>query len=123
MIFKIIRLFVISLLCVYSVKLSAQEDYLAELGVAGGGAYYLGDANRQLFTNMQLTYGIYMRYRINTRIALKGEIDRAKIVWDGNSKGNQVNAFDFTGEFNFFDLEQNTNKRLSRSFSPYIFAG
>ncbi len=29
----------------------------------------------------------------------------------------------FCGEFNFFDLERNPYKRLSKTFSPYIFAG
>lgn len=123
MILKTIRLVVLCVLCMYCGKVSAQEDYLLEIGAAGGTAYYLGDANDQLFKNMQATYGIYTRYRVNTRIAVKAEIGRAKIIWDGNSTGNQVNAFDFTGEFNFFDLEQNLNKRQSKLFTPYIFAG
>lgn len=126
MILKIIRLLVLSVLCMYCTKASAQsakDEYLAEIGVTGGGAYYLGDANNQQFKNTQLTYGAFFRYRINTRIALKAELNRAKIIWDGNSTGNQVNALDACGEFNFFDLEQNPNKRLSRTFSPYIFAG
>jgi len=120
---KKIRLVLLSILCFAFLNVSAQEDYLAEIGISAGGAYYLGDANNQLFSNPQLAYGTFFRYRFNPRIALKAEFNRAKIAWDGNSIGNQVNALDVCGEFNFFDLDPNLNKRTSRTFSPYIFAG
>ncbi len=118
-----IRFFSICILITLCVNISAQDNYHAEIGIAGGGAYYLGDANSQLFRNSTLTYGAFFRYRLNTRIAFKAEWNKAKAVWTGNSVGNNVNALDICSEFNFFDLENNENKRESRTFSPYIFVG
>lgn len=118
-----IRFSCICILIAFWMNISAQDDYRAEIGIAGGGAYYLGDANSQLFRNTTFTYGALLRYRLNTRIAFRAEWGKAKVVWVGNSVGNNVNAFDFCGEFNFFDLEKNEYKRESRIFSPYIFAG
>ena len=120
---KKIRLVVFCVLCLNFTFVSAQDDYRAEIGLSNGGAYYLGDANNQLFKNTQLAYGAFFRYRFNTRVAIKAEFDRAKISWDGNATGNQVNALDACAEFNFFDLEQNPNRMMSKTFSPYIFAG
>lgn len=120
---KIIRFIIFCVLCLNCSNVSAQDEYVAEMGLTGGGAYYLGDANNQLFKNPRLAYGAFFRYRFNPRIAVRAELNRAKIVWDGNATGNQVNALDACAEFNFFDLDQNTNKRMSKTFSPYIFAG
>ena len=36
----------------------AQETYRAEIGVQGGGSYYLGDANKQMFDNTQPSFGL-----------------------------------------------------------------
>ncbi|MHB9143237.1 MAG: DUF6089 family protein [Paludibacter sp.] len=120
---KIIRFIIFCVLCFTYSEVSAQDEYVAEIGLTGGDAYYLGDANNQLFKNNRLAYGAFFRYRFNTRIALRAELNRAKIVWEGNATGNQVNALDACAEFNFFDLDQNPNKRMSKTFSPYIFAG
>lgn len=131
---KLIRLFILSVFSLISNHLSAQilvqDEYRAEIGVAGGGSYYLGDANNLSFKNMQIDYGAFFRYRFNPRMALKVEFSSTKIGGDFNYLNNQtitinnaVNAFDLTGEFNFFDLEKNEYKRFSKIFSPYIFAG
>ena len=120
---KAIRFSCICILIIFCMNISAQDDYRAEIGIAGGGAYYLGDANSQLFKNTTFTYGALLRYRLNPRIAFRAEWNKAKVVWTGNSVGNNVNVLDICGEFNFFDLEKNEYKRESRTFSPYIFAG
>ena len=118
-----IRFFSACILITLYMNISAQENYRAEIGIAGGSAYYLGDANSQLFKNTTLTYGALLRYKLNPRIAFRAEWNKAKVVWTGNTVGNNVNALDICGEFNFFDLEKNEYKRESRIFSPYIFAG
>jgi len=123
---KIIRLVVLSVLCLSFTKVSAQalkDDFHAEIGVAGGGSFYLGDANSIMFKNMQPAYGVFFRYKFDPRLALRVELNGTKIVWNGNTAGNQINTFEACGEFNFFDLEDNPNKRASRIFSPYIFGG
>jgi hypothetical protein len=131
---KLIRLFVLLGFGLISNQLSAQilelDEYRAEIGVSGGGSFYLGDANDVLFKNTQVAYGAFFRYRFNPRISLKAEIDGTKIggtfTYLNNqsiSLNNPVYTFDLTGEFNFFDLEKNAYKRFSKIFSPYIFAG
>jgi hypothetical protein len=105
---------------------SAQDIYKAEIGVSGGGSYYIGDANSQLFNNMQFTYGAFLRYRFDPRFALKAELMKiTKIVGANNSFANnfKVNTGDICLEFNFFDLENNPYNRHSRIFSPFIFVG
>lgn len=118
---KVIRFFILSFSCLISVNLSAQDEYRAEIGINGGGSYYLGDANSQLFKNMQLAYGGFFRFSYNPRLAVKVELTSTSVQVNGFN--NFVFAMDMTGEFNFFDLEKNENKKYSKIFSPYIFAG
>jgi hypothetical protein len=133
--FKLIRLVTLVALCLFTTLLSAQEVlpdkdvYKAEIGVTSGGSYYLGDANSKLFYNLQQSYGGFLRYILNPRIAFRTEINSSLIKGSFtylNSPvviNNTVYSVDFCGEFNFFDLENNPYKRLSKTFSPYIFAG
>lgn len=133
--FKLIRLVVFVIAPFFTTLLSAQEKlpdmdvYKAEIGVTGGGSYYLGDANNKLFYNLQPSYGGFFRYVLDTRIAFRAELNSALIK--GNFSylnspiviNNTVYSVDICGEFNFFDLENNPYKRFSKKFSPYIFAG
>ena len=123
---KLIRFSVICVFILFTTQLSAQDwstdEYKAELGVNGGGSFYLGEANSVLFAYPQLAYGGFFRYKLNARLAVKAELSTATIAGMG-IKPNNVYAGDFTGEFNFFDLEKNQYKRFSKIFSPYIFAG
>jgi hypothetical protein len=114
---KLIRLIIFSVCVLNAVQLSAQDVYRAEIGINGGGSYYLGDANSTLFKNMNLAYSGYFRYCFNTRLAAKLEVTKPNIF------NNNILAADLTGEFNFFDLEKDEYKRFSKTFSPYIFAG
>ena len=120
------RTILVGVFCCFCLQFFAQErEYNAEIGVLGGGAYYLGDANHTLFHNMTPAYGGLFRYRFDTRFAARAEFTRASIV-DGKDElefDNTINVFDVCGEFNFFDLENNPNRRFSRIFSPYIFVG
>jgi len=118
---KLIRFFILGVFTLVSVQLAAQDEYHAEIGVNGGGSYYLGDANSQLFNNMQFAYSGFFRYCINPRLAAKIEI--ANTVVSGTGFKNQALATDVCGEFNFFDLEKNEYKQFSKTFSPYIFGG
>ena len=133
--FKLIRLLSLIVLLIFTRVLTAQEEFLdadvykAEIGFTGGGSYYLGDANSQLFKNMQPSYGGFFRYILNPRIAFRAELNKALIAGTFTYLNapiilNQnVYSVDFCGEFNFFDLEKNPYKRLSKTFSPYIFVG
>ena len=118
---KVIRFIILCVICLVSVNLSAQDEYKAEIGINGGGSYYLGDANNQLFKNMQVAYSGFFRYCFDPRLAAKIELMNTSV--SGIGFNNAVLTTDITGEFNFFDLEKNKNKRFSKIFSPYIFAG
>lgn len=118
-----IRFLCICYLLSYSINTIAQDDYRAEIGINGGGAYYLGDANTQLFKNTTLTYGAFFRYKLNPRIAFRAEWNKIAVENPALATGNYLNAWDACGEFNFFDLESNPNKKSSKPFSPYIFTG
>jgi hypothetical protein len=132
---KLIRFFILGALALNACYLSAQvvelDEYKAEIGLAGGGSYYLGDANSQLFFNMQPSYGGFFRYILNQRIAFRAELNYTGIKYLDLTTPTEFNktfndtiySADFCGEFNFFDLERNPYKRLSKTFSPYIFAG
>ncbi|HJV78980.1 MAG TPA: DUF6089 family protein, partial [Paludibacter sp.] len=123
---KLIRLFTLFVWATISANTFAQDNYRAEIGVAGGGSYYLGDANSQLFTNMHSAYGAFLRYRFDPRFAVKAEFTRiTKLVGANDSfvNDNGINVGDLCLEFNFFDLENNPFNRHSRIFSPFIFSG
>lgn len=119
---KLIRLLLFCVFGLFSVQLSAQDQYRAEIGGNVGGSYYLGDANSQLFKNMQPAYSGFLRYSFDPRLALKAEITGTTVAGQGFTS-HPVLAVDFTGEFNFFDLEKSEYKQFSKLFSPYIFAG
>ena len=126
---KKIRFIGLSFLCMFVAEASAQTVYKAEIGIAAGGAYYLGDANNQLFKNIQPAFGGFFRYKFSPRLALKVELYSTSIKGDfvadsvHYNLNKSVNSADIVGEFNFFDFEKNKNNRLSKLFSPYIFAG
>ena len=120
------RLILISIFICFCSHFFAQEnDYRAEIGVLGGAAYYIGDANQTLFKDLTLDYGALFRYRFTTRISARAEVTRTSIKGGSGVQvfDNPVNVLDVCGEFNFFDLEKSKYKRYSKMFSPYIFAG
>ena len=115
-------------MCVFvllSASTIAQNDYQAEIGLSTGGSYYLGDANSKLFNNMQFVYGGLFRYNFNSRFALRAEFTRVtKIIGNNNSFSNDtINVGDICAEYNFFDLENLSNNKFSKPFSPFIFGG
>ena len=118
---KLIRFFILSVFAFVYIPLFAQDEYHAEIGINGGGSYYLGDANSQLFKNTQLAYSGFFRYCFDARLAAKVELTNTTV--SGNGFKNQILATDVCGEFNFFDLEKNEYKQFSKTFSPYIFGG
>ena len=126
--FRLLRLLTFSILAFNIFPIFAQEesdknDYKAEIGIIGGASYYIGDASSTYFNyqNIKSALGGFFRYRIDNRIAVKGELISTDIA--GSGIENQVFAGDIVGEYNFFDLEQDPYKRLSKIYSPYILLG
>lgn len=125
---KTLTLFIL-LFGIYSL-IVAQETYRAEIGIQGGGSYYLGDANKQLFDNTQPSFGFLYRQKFNQRIAVQINAAISEIAGSGSVPSfgtinftNKINTIDAALEFNFFDLEKKSYNPFSRTFSPYVFAG
>lgn len=102
-----------------------------ELGVSGGGAYYLGDLNPGYhFLMTRPAYGGVIRYNYGTRWAFRITGMRGKV--EGNDFISHTNEYrglkfesritEFTGavEFNFFDYYIGSKKNI---VTPYIFGG
>ncbi len=120
----------IAVLSLIAVNGKAQNKSKAEIGINGGLSYYLGDANSTLFKNQELAYGVIYRQKLNPRFAIHANWNYTKVkgskeLYNGTliEFSNPVNVIDLCLEFNFFDLETKKYKPMSRSFSPFLYAG
>ncbi len=102
-----------------------------ELGIFGGGSYYIGDINPvKHFLMTRPAYGVFYRYNFDTRFAILGSYTRGELTADDAvakfiperklSFSSPVNDFTFRAEFNFLDFFIGSKKSY---FSPFIFAG
>lgn len=102
-----------------------------ELGLFGGGSYYIGEMNTAIpFYETKLAYGALARYNINNRWAVKLGYNRGELKGDDTKfafiEGNglnfqtKVNDVSVVAEFNFFDYFTGSKKSY---FTPYLFAG
>lgn len=73
---------VIALFCCSN--MNGQDDgYMMEIGVAGGGSFYMGDANNSaLFRNTNGMAGVVARYNFNPRWSLKADLVAAGLEGD-----------------------------------------
>lgn len=59
---------------------AAQEDgYLMEIGLGGGGSFYMGDAGTELYNNTNGVFSVLARYNVNPRFSLKANLAAAGI--------------------------------------------
>ena len=128
--FKVIRYFIMVSFVLNLGFAGAQETYRAEIGPSVGSSFYIGDANAKLFANQNISYGLQYRHKFNSRLAVTGDWTNTKVNGTAElannivvSFDNPVNAFDFSGEYNFLDLEDKSYKPFSRKYSTFIFAG
>jgi len=107
---------------------SAQD---LEVGMYGGGSYYLGDLNpSNHFQGTQIAYGVLARYNFNTRWAVKLSGYQGKIV--GNSAdswflpdrniqfSSPVTDISAVAEFNFLPYFTGSKRKF---ITPYVYAG
>ena len=103
----------------------------AEIGVFGGGSYYLGELNpRQQFLLTKPAFGAFVRHNFNERIAIRGGFTYGTLKGDDyKSKVNPLRGLNFTTpvsdisatlEFNFFEYFIGS---LRHFVTPYMFAG
>ncbi len=132
------RTSVIIWLCLASLKAVAQEntEYLYEAGGALGGAFYMGDANKNtLFKNTNPAAAFLFRYNVNFRVALKANLAWARLtgsttglqnVFPDNAQASfDKNVFDLGGqaEFNFFPYSDDFKYLNTKRISPYMAGG
>ncbi len=102
-----------------------------EVGIFGGGAYYIGDLNPHFhFLNTDKAYGGLVRYLENKRWAFRGQFVYGKIKGDDVSSGfmperglsftSGIYEASIVSEFNFLPYFTGSAKDV---FSPFIFAG
>lgn len=84
-----LRLRSLTIVAMLSCCLSAagQDDgYFMEFGLGGGGSFYMGDANTELYNNTNGVFSFVARYNVNPRFSLKANIAAAGI--SGSTDGS-----------------------------------
>lgn len=112
------------------------QEYKYEIGGLAGGAYYMGDANKNgFFKGLNPALGAVFRYNLNFRWALKGDLAWGRL--SGSTEGlenvfpNQTqtsfdtNVIELGGqaEFNFFPYSDKFAYAGARRFTPYLLLG
>jgi len=121
-------LFLIVLFLFFGCRVKSQD---LEIGLTGGGTYYLGDLNpAKHFLNTQVAYGLVARYTLDTRWAVKLAAIRGAVKGSSASTAFlperglsfSSNLTDISGvvEFNF--MQYFTGSRM-HAISPYIYGG
>jgi len=116
-------------LCVWTLPEIYAQDI--EVGLFGGGSYYLGDLNPgKHFAGTQLAYGVLARYNVDDRWAVKLGVTRGKVKGDaanssflperGLTFSSSITDISAVAEFNFFPYYTGSKRNW---ISPYIYAG
>lgn len=102
-----------------------------ELGLFGGGSYYLGELNTAMhFVETQPAYGLVARFNLNERWAVRGSFSRGMVKSDdsrfasipdqGLNFESTINDVSVVAEFNFWEYFTGSKRNY---FTPYIFGG
>ncbi len=111
---------------VASHSISAQT---MEVGLFGGGSYYLGELNTALhFSETQLAFGLLARFNLNSRWAIKAGYNRGLIKSDDSKNAaiadqglnfqTTLNDITAVAEFNFLEYFTGSKKNY---FTPLYF--
>ena len=128
----------ITMTCLFSIGIftteaNAQVVSSTEIGIMGGGSYYLGDMNDKHFDYMMPSGGIVVRKNIDRRIVVKAEALLGYIRGDDNRNTNDTvklnrnlhfrsPIYELSGQVEFNFLPYETGNSLY-PFTPFIFAG
>ena len=115
------------------VEAKAQRVSSTEIGVMGGGSYYLGDINDKHFDYMMPSGGVVVRKNIDRRIVVKAEALLGYIRGDDNRNTDDTvklnrnlhfrsPIYELSGQVEFNFLPYETGNSLY-PFTPFIFAG
>ena len=124
------------ILCLQIHAQNPVPEYKFELGGMVGGAFYMGDANKNtLFRQMNPGAGVVFRYNANFRIAIKadlawaavsGNTERLDNVFPNNAQASfNRNLFELGGQFeyNFFPFSDQFAYLNTKRFTPYVLIG
>lgn len=122
--------FFLSFILIFCLFHSSNSQDL-EVGLSGGGAYYIGDLNQGLhFRNTMPAYGLVVRYTIDTRwcvrmsgglATVKGNSSAQSVLPDaGLSFSSKITDITAVVEFNFFSYFTGSARSV---VTPYIFGG
>ncbi|HSG68275.1 MAG TPA: DUF6089 family protein [Bacteroidales bacterium] len=123
------RGYILIILLGASLGLSAQKTL--EVGLFGGGSYYLGDLNPGYhFLNTKPAYGLVARFNLDSRWTVRLTGYRGDITGDDNVTGavesrglyfdSQVTDFSAVIELNFLNYITGSTRNF---VAPYIFGG
>ena len=119
--------------CLFGFNANAQVVSNTEIGIMGGGSYYLGDINNKHFDYMMPSGGIVVRKNIDRRIVVKGELLLGYIRADDSRNEKDTANFnrnlhfrspiyELSGQVEFNFLPYETGNSLY-PFTPFVFAG
>ncbi len=125
------RLHIAIIFMIYCFAGTATLAQRHELGLFGGGSYYIGDINpKKHFALTQPSFGLIYRYNMNPNWAMRFNIYQGKVESsDAEIRYNQPRNLSFRSniteialglELNFFEYKTGDRKRPA---SPFIFAG
>jgi hypothetical protein len=109
---------IIILLFIFVGSLNLFSQRSVDFGMFGGGSYYQGDLNKsRLFYQMHFSGGAFLRYNLNKRLSVRGNLFGGRIsANDENFKNTyqQLRSFDFNTLF--FELVG----QMEFNFLPYL---
>lgn len=76
---KLKPLFLVLLLTCGNLAAAQEDGYLMEIGLGGGGSFYMGDANSRFYNNTNGVFSAMARYNVNPRFSLKADFAAAGI--------------------------------------------
>ena len=112
----------------FPATLTAQDF---EVGIAGGGMYYLGDLNPGVhFKNTEIAFGLLARYNLTDRwtvrvTGMRGTVKGSSatstfLPGSGLSFSSPVTDISATAEFNFFPYFTGSRRN---GITPFVYAG
>lgn len=100
---------------------AAAQDigYMFELGVGGGGSFYIGDANQRLYRNTNGAAALILRYNANPRLSLKADIAAAGISGSSSDAPGAIPGDEISFSRTVYDF----GVQLEWGFTAYGFEG
>jgi len=76
---KLLLLALVILLPLCNHAAAQEDDYMMEIGLGGGGSFYMGDVNSRLYNNTNGVFSVVARYNVNPRFSFKADLAAAGI--------------------------------------------